>query len=214
MSEIAVFALDGRQRTLVENARTALERRNHAYAIEACTQVLRDAPGCLAARRLLRQAQLAQWRKRTRLGRGMRSVMAWLLSCTAVSRQPERQLRAADRILRWRPTSVAGLLHAAGAAEALAWPGTVVFALEAVRELAPENLDHALALGRALLAHGQPELALALANDVLAQRLLDPRAQELVRAASVAVTMARGHWESTRSFRAQLKSPASSEPVA
>ncbi|ACB76872.1 hypothetical protein [Opitutus terrae] len=214
MPEIAASALDGRQRTLVENARVALERRSYAYAVEACTQVLRDAPGCLAVRRLLRQAQLGQWRQRSRLARGARVLVAWLIYLSPVSRDPHRRSRGAERVLRWHPNHVGGWLQLAGAAEALTWPGTVVFALEAVREIAPGNLGHALALGRALLAHGQPERALALANDVLAQRLLDPGAQELVRAASVALTMARGHWDPAGSFRAQLRAPATGEPVA
>jgi predicted Zn-dependent protease len=111
----------------------------------------------------------------------------------------------ADKLLAADPTSVTAWKLLAGTAAQLGWLETAVFAREAVRELAPHDEPNLIALGEALLSLGRPETALAVAEEILRRRPVDGPAQNLMRQASVAQTMAKGNWEKTGDYRQKLK---------
>ena len=69
----------------------------------------------------------------------------------------------------------------AEAAGALGLPETVAFALDAVRELDPDNRNNLLALGEAWLAAGKPTEALKIADEILRLKPTDAEAQNLMR---------------------------------
>ena len=67
MADVLVSALTLRQQKLVDNARIALELGNLEYVIEACLQILKAVPGCVAVRRLHRAAQLRLFEDKNKL---------------------------------------------------------------------------------------------------------------------------------------------------
>lgn len=210
MPEVSVASLDPRHQKLIENARIALERGNLDYATEVTTQVLKMVPGCLPVRRLQRVAQLRQTRGK---GGGFMAKMTGSLSAApfmlgSAKKDPAKLLEAAETLLAKDPNNIGALKLLAEAAGALGFPETVAFALDAVRELDPENRANILALGEAWLAAGKPTEALKLADDILRNKPTDAEAQSLMRKASVAQTVTKHSWENQASYRDKLRDEA------
>jgi len=206
MPEINVAALDSRQQKLVENARVALERGHLDYVLEATTQVLKAAPGCLPVRRLQRIAQLRQAKGRgglmARMTRGLSNAP---FALGAGPKDPAKLLETAEALLAKDPANAAALRLLAEAARGLGLPETVAFALEAIREIEPDNEQNLLALGEAWFAAGRSAEALEVADEILRRRPGSGAAQTLMRKASIAQTVARGGWESGAGFRDKLR---------
>jgi pentatricopeptide repeat protein len=97
-------------------------------------------------------------------------------------------------VLATDPTNLWALRALASASSKLGWLEITVFALEAVRELRPDDLENALALGTALLATGRHEDALKVADRALKSLPLDARAQDLMRRASIEQAERTGGW--------------------
>lgn len=208
MPETPVTALDPRQQKLIDNARIALGRGQHDYALDACTQVLRGAPGCLPVRRLQRVAQLKLFREKAPLmarALGGFSAAPFMFSG---KQEPAKTLESAEALLAKNPTSVPALKMLAEAAAGLAMPETVAFALDAIRELEPDNRANLLALGEAWLAAGKAAEALKIADAMLRTKPADADAQALMRKASVAQTVTKGNWDAKGTFRDKLRDEA------
>ena len=210
MSEVALSALDPRHQKLMENARIALERGNLEYVLEVTSQVLKMQPGALPVRRLQRVAQLRQYRGKSGgfFGRTMSGLSAAPFLFGGGKKDPAKQLETAEGLLAKDPTNVAALKILAEAAGGLGLPETVAFALEAVREIEPENRTNLLALGEALLAANKPADALKVADEILKGKPTDADAQNLMRKASVAQTVTTHNWDNKASFRDKLRNEA------
>jgi hypothetical protein len=204
MAETPVAALEERSRKLVENAQAALERGNLDYVLEACAEVLESAPGCVVVRRLQRAAQLRQLRNKNRL---LSKVAGWwgALPWVIWKRPAAENWNGAERWIARDPTSVMALTLLGEAALERGMPETAVFAFQAVQEVEPENAKNLVALGGAWLAVGNAAEALRCANRVLAAQPMDGAAQELMRVASIAQTVADGRWEEPTTFREKLR---------
>ena len=211
MPEIPVASLDPRHQKLVENARIALERGNLEYVIEVTAQVLKMQPGCLPVRRLQRVAQLRQYRGSKSsgfMGRALSGLSTAPFMFGGGKKEPAKLLEAAEGFLAKDPTSVPALKMLAEAAGGLSFPETVAFALDAVREIEPDNRPNLLALGEAWLAAGKPADALKIADEILKDKPTDADAQNLMRKASVAQTVTKHSWDSQQSYRDKLRDEA------
>lgn len=209
MPEIAVSALDPRQQKLVDNARIALERGQVDYTLDACAQILKGAPGCLPVRKLQRVAQLREFRAKNKfLAKALGGFSTAPFMFGGGKKEPAKLLEAAEGMLGKDPTSVAGLKLLAEAAGGLGLVETAAFALEAVRELEPENRTNLLALGEAWIAAGKAAEAVKTADLLLRQKPADAEAQALLRKASVAQTVTKGNWDAQGNFRDKLRDEA------
>lgn len=209
MPEVSVASLDPRHQKLVENARVALDRGNFDYVLEVTSQVLKMQPGCLPVRKLQRVAQLRQ--NRGKGGGFMGKAIGWSTApflFAGSKKDPQKQLETAEGMLAKDPTSVGGLRMLAEAAGALGFPETVAFALDAVRELEPENRANLLALGEAWLAAGKATEALKIADELLKDKPTDADAQNLMRKSSVAQTVTKQGWDQKTSYRDKLRDEA------
>lgn len=210
MTEQSVASLDPRLQKLVESARVAFERGNYDHVIELARDVLGAAPGCLPVRKLQRTALL----KRHGSGGGFFAKALGSVSTApffvsgnvALGKDPAKALASAQKMLEVDPNSVAGLRLLGGAASALGWHETAVFACEALRENAPDDLANLIALGRAHLGAGRADAAVRCAEAVLARESIHGAAQSLLKDASVAQTMKAGRWGEDGDFRAKVKS--------
>lgn len=208
MPETPVASLDPRQQKLFENARVALERGQLDYALEVSAQILKAAPGCLPVRRLQRLAQLKQHKGKSSLAKTFSGFSSAPFMFGGGKKDPKKQLETAEAQLAKDPTSLPALKMLAEAAGGLDLPETVAFALDAVRELAPDDRANLLALGEAWLAAGKHAEALKTADLMLKTKPMDAEAQNLMRKASIAQTVTKGNWESKESFRDKLKDEA------
>lgn len=210
MTERTVASLEPRLQKLVESARAAFERGNYDYAVELARDVLADAPGCLPVRILQRAAQL----KRGPGGGGFFAkalggvaTAPFLVSgSSSLAKDPAKALARAQKVLETDPHSAAGLRLLGDAANSLGWHETAVFAFEALRENAPDDLANLVALGRAHLSATHAEAAVRCAEAVLAREPIHAAAQALRKDASVAQTMKTGRWAENGGFRAKVKS--------
>ncbi|PAW64095.1 MAG: hypothetical protein B9S34_13195 [Opitutia bacterium Tous-C1TDCM] len=210
MPEVPVASLDPRHQKLVENARIALDRGNLDYVLEVTAQVLKLTPGCLPVRKLQRVAQLRQHRGKNSgfFGKTISGLSAAPFLFGGGKKEPAKQLETAEMLLGKDPTNVAALKLLAEAAGGLGLPETVAFALDAVRELEPENRNNLLALGEALLTAGKATDALKIADEILRQKPTDADAQALMRKASVAQTVTKHNWDQQSSYRDKLRDEA------
>ena len=205
MPDLPPSALDARQQKLVENARTALARGNPDYVLAVCEPLLRSVPACVAVRRQLRAAQLLKHRSHHSLfARALSGLSVAPFAFGGGSRNPAEQFERVEKLLAADPTNVTALKLQAAAAAELDWRETVVFLREAVREFVPADRDNLLALGEAWLAVGRPDEALRLADEILRDRPVDGEAQNLMRKASIATTVAKGNWEGAGNYRQKL----------
>src|SRR5882757_2017775 len=148
MPDVPVSALALRQQKLVDNARIALELGNLDYVIEACLQVLKATPGCVAVRRLHRAAQLRKFEDKNRIvAKALGGLSSTPFIFGSVTRNPGKSLESAEKILVVDPTSTSALRLMAEAAMRLELPETAAFALEAVYELDPQDQGNLVALG-------------------------------------------------------------------
>lgn len=120
-------------------------------------------------------------------------------------KEPTKLLETAEMLLAKDPNNVSALKMLAEAAGALGFPETVAFALDAVREIEPENRNNLLALGEAWLAAGKPNDALKIADDILRSKPTDADAQNLMRKASVAQTVTKHSWDQQSTYRDKLR---------
>lgn len=211
MPDVAVSMLDARQQKLIENARRALAQGNPEYVVTVCSEVLQEQPGCVAARRLRRGAQLRQAGDRAGMvGRTLSGLTALPFTFGATRRDPGENLTRAEKLLARDPRSEPGLKMLAEAARAFDWPETVVFACEAICEQDPANRENLLALGRAWLQAGKPAEALRVADEILRAYPVDGDGQTLMREASIARATQQGQWEQSGDYRAKLKDEARS----
>jgi tetratricopeptide (TPR) repeat protein len=209
MPEVSVASLDPRQQKLIENARVALDRGNLEYVLEVTSQVLKAQPGCLPVRKLQRVAQLRHQRGKS--AGFMGKAFGWSTApfmFGGSKKDPAKQLETADTILARDPSNTGALRMLAEAAGSLGFPETVAFALDAVRELEPENRANLLSLGEAWLAAGKPADALKIADDLLKDKPTDADAQNLMRKASVAQTVTKQGWDQKTTYRNKLRDEA------
>lgn len=210
MPEIPLTSLPPRLQKQFENARTALDRGNAEYAINICRDILTRHPGCLPVRHLLRAAQLKVHKARNRIVAktlGAITTARSLLSAqSALKRDPAKAMQAAERALDSDPTNLAALRAVAQAAQAMELPETAVFALETMREQAPNDPTVLAELADGYIAAGRSREALSIAEALLNRRPGDAEVQELLKRASVAQSITQGRWDSgSGTFRDKLR---------
>ncbi|MSU22841.1 MAG: hypothetical protein EXS32_03355 [Opitutus sp.] len=206
MPDVPVTSLDPRHQKQLENARVALDRGNFDYVAEVTAQVLKAVPGCLPVRKLQRVAQL-------RAAKGKGGFMAKTMSGFSAApfmfgggnKEPAKMMETAETLLGKDPTSVPALKMLAEAAGGLGFPETVAFALDAIREIEPDNRPNLLALGEAWLAAAKPAEALKVVDEILRTKLNDADAQNLMRRASVAQTVTQNKWDAKSNYREKLR---------
>jgi tetratricopeptide (TPR) repeat protein len=204
MAESTLASLDPRFQRQFAKAQDALRRRDYDYVINVSQSLLQQVPGCLEIRRALRQAQEAKAAGGKRgFGRLLGSVAGWR-SGAMVKKDPVAAMTEAEVQLSKDPTQPAFHRLLGEAALACELPETAVFAFQSWVRLDPKSTDAALALGRALIAAGQPEEAVRVGEAALRQNAGHGELMALVKDASVAVSMARGNWEKEGDYRAKL----------
>ncbi|RRJ96698.1 hypothetical protein Ga0100231_023190 [Opitutaceae bacterium TAV4] len=205
MQEIPVQSLDPRLQKQVENAQIALQRGNFDYVVELCSQVLKNAPGCLPVRRLQRIALMRGLETKNKAVVKALGSMTQVGFLFASKKDPVKVLENAERMLIADPTNTGALKQMADAATAIGLHETAAFAWECIRDLQPKNHKTLVTLAEMFLAAKKPIEALKVADELLRHKPQDGEALALMRRASVAQTMDKGKWENKTSFREKLR---------
>jgi tetratricopeptide (TPR) repeat protein len=208
MPDVTVSSLDPRVQKQVENAQTALQRGNLDYVIEVAGQVLKAAPGCLPVRRLLRTAQLRHAQTKGKLGTKLFGSVTQASFMFGSSKDPQKALENADKLLAADPNSLPALKLLAEASATLGFPETAAWAWQCAHELQPNDRNLLLSYGEASLVAKKPKDALRAADLILKLMPQDGDALALMRKASIAETAEKGKWDEQGSFRDKLKDEA------
>ncbi len=206
--------LDPRLEKQVENARKSLNK-NPAYAVDILMNIVGRNPGCLEARKILRQAQ-HRANKKTR-GSALTVFFTNLLvnkfftkfdfgsNRKAVESSAVEGLGSAEKKLKVNPDDIAAHKRLGMNAEALDLWGTAAFAYEEIRRIEPGNIHNIKALMKAYIEIGKNEEAIGIGEFAYKANPADSEIESLVKKASVAQTIEKGKWQEEKSFREKLK---------
>ena len=176
-SEISEKELPSNLLGLVKKAKTAFDVQNHKYVVALMQGILKEAPGFLDGRRLLRQSEIALSgpRKKSLLGGG---GLGGLKLQGLAKKDPVAALVAIEKELEKEPysPSLNEILYEVGMK--LNMVGTATFALETVRRGAPENKKLLIKLAHFYMAQDLPQEAADVYTDILK---VDPNDSDAVK---------------------------------
>ena len=209
IEEIALRSLDHRVQRQIENAKKSIVSGNFDYAFEICMNILRQHPGCLDVRKVLRRAQVAKRKaaskKSSKFLDKVTSAPFSIMGSSLVKKDPEKAMDQAEKMLCDNPENIMAHRMLAHAAENLELLNTAAYGFELARQVEPDNFDNLKELGNVYLKLKQYDDAIKIGNHVFQKNQGDGEAQELVKQASVAQSMEKGNWEGDEDFRSKLK---------
>lgn len=208
MDEVYLKDLDSRIQKQVENARKAIDK-NPSYAVDILANIVSRHPGCLEARKFLRQAQKKAIGGKNK---GMSKFIGKVTSLpfamsggSKLKKDPAAALESAEQMLSVNPANPAGHKMLGAAAEALELQETAAFAYEELYKSDQSNAESAKLLMAAYIEMGKSKEAIEIGDAAYRANPADDEVQALIKKASVAQTMEKGRWEENESFRDKLK---------
>lgn len=214
IEEIPISALDPRQVKQLEGADKVLNS-NPNYAKEIYSAVVKLSPGCLDVRRKLRALQ---FRLNPNSSKGLSGIFGKVTAAPFMFRgkgdkDPAQTINKAEDLIDKSVANVIAHQMLVDAAKNLEMKGTIVFALETIRQINPKDLNNLKELGDAYLEIGDTEKTIAIGNEIQKINPSDGDAEDLMKRASVAVAMNKGKWEESEDFRTQLKDEAEAQSL-
>jgi len=207
MEEVALKDLDSRLQKQIDNARKAVDK-NPAYAVDILLNIVNRNPGCLEARKILRQAEVKAAGGKTKgFNKFLSKVTSLPFSVTSdskVKKDPGKAMETAEGILKSDPFNPVGHRMLGAAAEELELNETAAFAYEELRKAEPDSIDAVKRLMKAYIEIGRAEEAIKIGDTAYKKDPSDDEVQDLIKRASVQQTMEKGKWEEEKSFREKL----------
>jgi tetratricopeptide (TPR) repeat protein len=195
--------LSDKNRGLWLKALAAFEVRNFGYTISLVQAVLKEAPGFLDARRVLRRAEVANTKGKKNFLSGLSS--ASLKGSSMVKKDPLQAMELAEKNLESDPlnTQINHLLK--DAAKAAGFPEIAAFALETIIESNPKDTKVMHELGHLYLQMGDSEKAVKVFIRITEINPADLEALKMSKDASAVATMKTGGWETAKDYRDLIK---------
>lgn len=181
-------------RNTYEKALAAVKMSNHGYAVELLLSIIKDNPGFLDGRKLLRRAaiQAHSQTKRKFLDTSMVKVRK---PQATMKKDPVAALYEVEEILKEDPLNVSANTVLFEAANAASMPLTAAYALEIALQGKPEDSKLAHRFAEYLLAHDDPERAIKVYEHILKHDMTDGDARKGVTNANARLSMKRQKWE-------------------
>lgn len=216
MEEITLKDLDSRIQKQVDNARKAIDK-NPTYAVDILANIVSRYPGCLEARKFLRQSQQKASAGKTKGLSGFISKVTSLpfamTSGTKLKKDPAAAMVAAEQMLATNPSNPTGHKILGAAAAALELKETAAFAYEELFKLDKSNTESAKLLMNIYIETGKCKEAIEIGDAAYQANPADEEVQSLIKRASVEQTMEKGRWEEDESFRDKLKDEEESQKL-
>ena len=208
MEELALSDLDPRLQKQIENARKAVDK-NPSYAVDILFNIVDRNPGCLEARKILRQAEQrgvsGKSKGLTNFLTKVTNIPFSMGSESKVKKDPRKAMTTAEEMLKSNPANPAAHKVLGLAAEALELHETAAFAYEEARKAEPGNSENTKALMRLYIKVGKPGEAIKIGDAAYRDNPTDDEIQALIKKASVEQSIEKGKWEEDESFRSKLK---------
>jgi len=185
--------LSDASRQALQKARQAYEIGNFGYVIQLMQQVLKEAPGFLEGRRLVRKGSFA-------LNKGKKSMMSGMstLSFSAGStlkKDPLAAMELAEKTLATDPGNVQANKLLCEAANKAGFQDTGAFALETLVGLNPRDVKLLHELGQQYVLMGSSDKAVAIYGKIVELNPADQIAIKQGKDAAAYATMKKGGWE-------------------
>jgi tetratricopeptide (TPR) repeat protein len=181
------------QRALFQKARHANEIRNHGYAIQLMQSVLKQMPGFLDGRKLLRAAALAAVEGK-KSGFSLAGTTLGMTAGSTLKKDPLAAIELAEKTLASDPKSSQGNQLLWEAANKAGLPHTAAFALETLVGANPKDTKLMHQLGTQYLSMGENDKAVAVYNRIVQLNPADLEANKKAKDASASATMKSGRW--------------------
>ena len=190
-------------RTLWLKARSAVELRNHGYAISLINAVLKDNPGFLDGRKLLRKVEIMATKGKKPLFSSLST--ASMRGTNLLKKDPKAAMELAEKSLETDPTNAQINHLLKEAAKAAGFPEIAVFALETIIEAEPKDTKTMHELGELFLTMGLPDAAVAIYSKIAEQNPGDLTAVKRSKDAAATASMKSGGWAEATSYRQLMK---------
>jgi tetratricopeptide (TPR) repeat protein len=194
MATIPEKELTEAQRALFQKARHANEIRNHGYAIQLMQSVLKQVPGFLEGRKLLRAAALASVEGK-KTGFSLAGTTLGMTAGSTLKKDPLAAIELAEKTLATDPKSAQGNQLLWEAANKAGLPETAAFALETLVGANPKDTKLLHQLGGQYITMGENDKAVAVYNRIVQINPADLEANKKAKDASASATMKSGRWE-------------------
>ena len=190
-------------RALWLKALSAVELRNHGYAISLIQAVLKESPDFLDGRRMLRKAEVAATKGKKSFLSGLST--ASMKSAGSVKKDPVAAMELAEKSLEADPYSAPANNLLKEAAKAAGYPEIAAFALETIIEGSPKDTKVMHELGEHYLTMGEADKAVAIYTRIHELNPADLTAMKRGKDASATASMKSGGWNEAQSYRDLIK---------
>ena len=195
-----------------KNAKASVERNNHGYAIKFLQAILKEEPGFLNARKLVRQAEIIE--TGSIAGGGKKSLFGGGASgsfARQAKKDPAGALVSIEKELEKEPFNVGvnEVLHEVALRMNLL--DTAAFALETARKGHPENTKVAHKLAQFYVARDMHMEASVVYRDIVKQDAGDGEAVKGEKDCSAKASMQKNRMSEGSSFKDMLKGDEAAE---
>lgn len=203
MPTITDKELSDEKRALWLKACSAFELRNYGYAISLLSAVLKEYPGFLEGRRILRRAEIQATKGRKSFLSGLST--ASLKGSSMLKKDPISAMELAEKTLETDPYNVQANQLLRDAARAAELPEVAAFAMETIVEGNPKDTKLMHELAEQYLAMGAADKAVAIYTKISEINPADLIAIKRGKDASASASMKSGGWEEAQSYRDLIK---------
>ncbi len=195
--------LSEQTRALWQKSLSAYQVKNFGYTISLVQAVLKEAPGFLEARKILRRAEVAATKGKKPFMSGISA--ATLKGASLVKKDPLAAMELAEKSLETDPYNAPVNHLLKDAAKAAGYPEIAAFALETIVEGNPKDTKVMHELGQHYTLTGDQEKATKIYTRIVEINPADMEANKLSKDSSARATMQSGGWEKAKSFKDVLK---------
>jgi tetratricopeptide (TPR) repeat protein len=216
MPEITENELPANVKPLWLKALTAVQANNHQYAVTLLQGVLKDCPGFLDGRKLLRKCELQVTGGEKKKG-GLFGIqtggMGVMKLQGAAKKDPLGTLPLIEKELEKDPLNDQANDLLFDVCHKLELFETAAFALETVRQGNPENAKLLHKLAKFYIERDQPMLASEVYNDIIKHHPTDGVAIKGSKDASARASMQKQKWDENADMRTLMRDQAQVEEL-
>ncbi|MEO5712109.1 MAG: hypothetical protein ABIT37_01360 [Luteolibacter sp.] len=216
MPEITEKELPPNLKPLWLKALSAVQTSNLTYGISLLQAVLKDAPGFLEGRKMLRKCEL-QIAGNTKKKGGLFGMSGGGMGVMKLQGQakkdPAGTLPLIEKELEKDPLSDSANELLFDTCLKMELFETAAFALETVRKGSPENAKLLHRLAEFYITREQPMLASEVYNDIIKHHPTDGTAIKGSKDASARASMQKGKWDENADMRSLMKNTAEFEEL-
>jgi tetratricopeptide (TPR) repeat protein len=195
--------LSGNAKALYTKAKQANDIGNHGYVIQLMQAVLKEAPGFLEGRKLVRAAALAQTRDK-KSSFSLAGTTLGITSSGTLKKDPLAAMELAEKQLATDPRNAQANQLLFEAANKAGLPETAAFALETLVGSNPKDTKLMHQLASFYLSMGENDKAVSVYTRITQINPADLEAVKKSKDSAAAATMKRGKWEEVASSGGSL----------